>query len=219
MPILQKRKWNWIGIYLLTKTLTDWTLSSLRTETLSDSPLCHCPPEESLAMSRNFMHILENGKEERKGRRKTGGRKPKHKRKKKGKQNSPPPPCHPCEFRPAVSLFQIHFQRLQEADEVSRTAHPKMAQSKPFALLKGQQSEKKDRFGNQIWNLPTCWLYDFGTKLSVLIQGWACASVILRDKNCLQSQGLGFHGEQTQTETLLPWSLQTRSGCAEENKN
>ena len=60
----------------------------------------------------------------------------------------PPPPRHPCEFRPTVSLFQIHFQRLQEADEVSRTAHPKMAQSQPFPHLRGQRSEKKK---GQVW--------------------------------------------------------------------
>ena len=96
-------------------------------------------------------------------------------------------------------LFQIHFQRLQEADEVSRTAHPKWHNPNPSPTWKDSRvKRRKDRFGSQIWNLSTCWLYDFGTKLSVLIQGWACVSVILRDKNCLQSKGLGFHGEQTQ---------------------
>ncbi|XDA73129.1 hypothetical protein R6Z07M_003403 [Ovis aries] len=59
-------------------------------------------------MSRNFVHILENGKEERKERRKTeGGRKPKHKRKNKGKQNFPPPPCSPVSSGQLSAFFRF----------------------------------------------------------------------------------------------------------------
>ena len=124
---------------------------------------------------------------------KWGGRKEGEKQKKgrnqniKGRKRESRTPHHhpatPVSLGQLSAFFRFIFKDFRKQMKFLELHTPRWHNPNPSPTWEDSGvKRRKDRFGSQIWNLPTCWLYDHGANLSVPIHRWACASVIWRDE-------------------------------------